>query len=61
MYPKGCDNKPVVDSKELGTTVNSAVLKCGKEAGICNVSGEMLKAGGESMIRGLHAVLSAVW
>ncbi len=27
MYPKGCDNKPVVGRKELGTPVNSAVQK----------------------------------
>ena len=28
---------------------------------ICNISAELLKAGGEAMIRGLHAVLTAVW
>ncbi len=27
MYPKGCNNKPVVGSRELGTPINSAVLK----------------------------------
>ncbi len=44
---------------EVRESVNK--MKCGKAAGICNVSTEMLKAGGEDMIRGLHAVLSAVW
>ena len=29
-------------------------------AGVCNISVELLKAGGEAMIRGLHAVLTAV-
>ena len=36
-------------------------LKGGKAAGVCNISAEMLKAGGEAMIHGLHAVLTAVW
>ncbi len=36
-------------------------LKCGKAAGICNVSAKMLKAWGEVMMRGLHAVLSVIW
>lgn len=36
-------------------------LKGGKAAGICNISAEMLKAGGEAMIRELHAILSAMW
>ena len=34
---------------------------CVSAAGICNISAELLKAGGEAMIRGLHAVLTAVW
>ncbi|KAG0729261.1 Retrovirus-related Pol polyprotein from type-2 retrotransposable element R2DM [Chionoecetes opilio] len=38
-----------------------AKLKGGKAAGVCNISSELLKAGGEAMIRGLHAVLTAVW
>ena len=38
-----------------------AKLRDGKAAGICNISAELLKAGGEAMIRGLHAVLTAVW
>ena len=38
-----------------------AKLRGGKAAGICNISAELLKAGGEAMIRGLHAVLTAVW
>ncbi|KAG0724898.1 Transposon TX1 uncharacterized protein [Chionoecetes opilio] len=38
-----------------------AKLKGGKAAAVCNISAELLKAGGEAMIRGLHAVLIAVW
>ncbi|KAG0720925.1 LINE-1 retrotransposable element ORF2 protein [Chionoecetes opilio] len=38
-----------------------AKLRGGKAAGVCNISAELLKAGGEAMIRGLHAVLAAVW
>ena len=54
---------PVDETPPSLAEVREAVnkLKCGKAAGICNVSAEMLKAGGEAMIRGLHAVLSAVW
>ena len=35
-----------------------AKLRDGKAAGICNMSAELLKAGDEAMIRGLHA---AIW
>ena len=38
-----------------------AKLKGGKAAGICNINSELLKARSEGMIRGLHAVLTAVW
>ena len=38
-----------------------AKLKDGKAAGICNISAKLLKAGGEAMIHGLHAVLTVVW
>ena len=38
-----------------------AKLRGGKAAGICNISAELLKAGSEAMIHGLHAVLTAVW
>ncbi len=38
-----------------------ADLKGGKVPGGCNISVELLKAGGEAMIHGLHAVLTAVW
>ncbi|KAG0715480.1 Craniofacial development protein 2 [Chionoecetes opilio] len=38
-----------------------AKLRGGKAAGVCNISAELLKAGGEAMIRGLHSVLTAVW
>ena len=36
-------------------------LRCGKAAGICNISAELLKAGSEVMILGLHAVLTDIW
>ena len=36
-------------------------MKGGKAAGICIISAELLKTGGEAMICGLHAVLTAVW
>ena len=48
----------------IGGDVKEAVAKLrgGKAAaGICNISAELLKAGREAMIRGLHAVLTAVW
>ena len=43
--------------------VKEAVEKLtdGKATGICNLSAELLKAGGEAMIHGLHAVLTTVW
>ena len=37
-----------------------AKLRDEKIADICNISAELLKAGGEAMIHGLHAVLTAV-
>ncbi len=44
---------------ELRETANN--LKGRKAAGVCNVRAEILKAGTEAMIHGLHAVLTAVW
>ena len=54
---------PVDESPPSLAEVREAVnkLKSGKAAGVCNISAEMLKAGGEAMIQGLHAVLCAVW
>ena len=37
-----------------------AKLRGGMAAGICNISAELLKAGGEAMILGLDAVLTSV-
>ena len=59
------DADPPIDetAPSIGN-VNEAVAKLrgGMAAGICNISAELLKAGGEAMIRGLqHAVLTAVW
>ena len=38
-----------------------ARLRGGKAAGICDISMELIKAGGEAMTCGLPAVLPAVW
>ena len=38
-----------------------AKLREGNAACVCNISAELLKAGDEAMIRGLHAVLTAIW
>ena len=38
-----------------------ARLRGGGAPGVCNISAELLKAGGEAMIHGLHTVLTAVW
>ncbi len=51
------ENPPYPD--EVRETI--AKLRGGKAPGICNISAEMLKAGGEAMIHGLHAVVSAMW
>ena len=57
------DDDPAID--ETAPSIDdvkeaAAKLRGGKAAGICNISAELLKAGGEAMIRGLHAVLTAV-
>ncbi|KAG0718569.1 Sphingomyelin phosphodiesterase 3 [Chionoecetes opilio] len=54
---------PIDESAPSLDEVREAVAKLrgGKAAGVCNISAELLKAGGEAMIRGLHAVLTAVW
>ena len=36
------------------------MLRVGKAAGICNIGVELLIAGGEAMISGFHAVLTAM-
>lgn len=36
-------------------------LKGGRSAEICKFSADLLKAGGEAMILGLHAVLPVLW
>ncbi|KAG0730476.1 Transposon TX1 uncharacterized protein [Chionoecetes opilio] len=53
---------PIDESAPSLDEVREAVakLKGGKAAGVCNISAELLKAGGEAMIHGLHAVLTAV-
>ncbi len=63
-----CEEIPAADLKvdeippflaEVREAVNK--LKGGKAAGVCNISAEMLKAVGETMIHGLHALLTAFW
>ena len=57
------DADPLIDKTAPSIHVKEAVAKLrgGKAAGICNISAELLKAGGEATIRGLHAVLTTVW
>ena len=58
------DADPPIDetTPSIGNAKDAvAKLRGGKVADICNISAELLKAGGEAMIRGLHAVLTAVW
>ena len=56
-------NPPINQAAPSIDEVKEAVakLRVGKAAGICNISAELLIARGEAMIRGLHAVLTAVW
>ncbi|KAG0728620.1 Monocarboxylate transporter 9 [Chionoecetes opilio] len=57
------DPPPIDETAPSLDEVREAVakLKGGKAAGVCNISAELLRDGGEAMIRGLHAVLTAVW
>ena len=58
------DADPLIDKTAPSIDdVKEAVgkLRGGKAAGICKIRGELLKAGGEAMICGLHAVLTTVW
>ena len=54
---------PISEDPPSLAEVREAVgkLKGGKAPGVCGIPGELLKAGGESVIHGLHAVLTAVW
>ena len=54
---------PIDEATPSLNEVKKAVdrLRGGKAPGVCNISAELLKAEGEAMIRGLHAVLTAVW
>ena len=38
-----------------------ARLKRGKAAGVCGIQGEMLKAGGDTVVRWLHIIFNIVW
>ena len=54
---------PISEEPPTLTEVREAIskLKGGKAAGICGIPAELLKSGGEPMVRGLHAVLAAIW
>ena len=52
------DTDPPIEetAASIGDVKDSvAKLRGGKAAGICNISAKLLNAGGETMIRGLHA------
>ena len=58
------DADPPIDetAPSIGDVIEAAAkLRGEKAAGICNISAKLLKAEGEAIIRGLHAVLTAVW
>ena len=57
------DADPPIDKTTPSVDVKEAVAKFigGKADGICNISAELLEAGGEGMIHGLHTLLTAVW
>ena len=38
-----------------------ARLKKGKAAGVCGIQGEMLKAGGDTVVRWMHIIFNIVW
>ena len=54
-------NRPIVETApSIDNKETVAKLTGGKSSGIYNISAELLKAGGEIMIHGLHAALTAV-
>jgi hypothetical protein len=56
--PLPCDTAPVTPDevrKALGR------LKTGRAAGICNITVEMLLAGGETMVKWLTVIINCVW
>ncbi len=54
---------PVDETPPSLAEVREAVnkLEGGKAVGVCNINAEMLKAGVETIIHVLHALLTAVW
>ena len=54
---------PINEAPPSTNEVKEAIARLmgGKTADICNIRAELLKAGGEAMIRGLHADLTAAW
>ena len=57
------DADPPIDetAPSIGDIKEAVAKLMGRKAvGICNISAELLKGGGEALIRGLHAVLTAV-
>ncbi|KAG0714390.1 hypothetical protein GWK47_014255 [Chionoecetes opilio] len=58
------DGDPSIDETAPSfDEVREALTKLmgGKAAAVCNISAELLKAGCVAMMRGLHAVLTAMW
>lgn len=61
---KEVDADPPIDERPptlVAIREAMAKLRSGKSPGICNISAELLRAGGEAMISGLQAVLTVVW
>ncbi|XP_069996804.1 uncharacterized protein [Penaeus vannamei] len=54
---------PISENPAFLTEVMGAIskLKNGTAAGICGIPAELLKAGGDPMVQGLHAVLAKVY
>ncbi|XP_069987637.1 uncharacterized protein [Penaeus vannamei] len=54
---------PISEDPPSLTEVREAIykLKSGKTAGICDIPAELLTAGSEPMVWGLHVVLAAIW
>ena len=62
LYVLNAD-QPINEAPPSLDKVREAVvmLRRGKAAGICNITLELVKAGGNTMICGLHTVLSTMW
>ena len=54
--PIDCDPPTLLETKAAVSR-----LKSGKAAGVCGIFAEYLKAGGDSTVQALHAILCSVW